>query len=735
MSTATSQSSEKKVGRWVEPGGTTIPFSDIGSNLALKRAARQLIQFIKDPQSLAVLGGAIPKATLLFGPPGTGKTLVARLIASQAGVPFCALKASELDEQYVGVGAARVRALFEEAKAKGKCIIFIDEIDAMGRSRDGSDSGGQGQTLVELLAEIDGFFANEIYIIAATNKKDVLDDALLSRFEMQIEVGLPDRQGRQEIIAIHSRNKPMASNDLPSDLPALTIGMAGREIKASCNQAAVVAHARIEAAVQSLVKNGVSLEQARLQIPLEIISADFYEGVKVVRFGPRIDGYKRNQMQDLTTLVHESGHLIVTLETGKQGLHSKQVYELSIERRTNALGWCFIFSEEDQLSQTEENLQADLAALLGGAAFQQVFLGPKSKDTGLSSDLEKASAIARQMVTRWFMSSATTIGPVCIRGNEISDATKAAIDGEVKRLLGEAWKKAVEIGEKYKYSLFELFEEVLAHGTVHRTRLNELFERAFEDANAKLMAKRSRESWDRDFVTAMEELKKREPVPFSNWQPLIEELEVAEMGVVVDNTAAKVEACLSDYRERMLGEKMRYQLRFDFQHQSTMLQSAKPIVEELEISYGMHVDGSFFAQEEPWHLILDLRASEGAVRQYLSRSCHQVRRQTEFTEFPGRVEPESGSQVIEFLLHQRRLAHRQKAYFGRSHTLIFKFNSEEAAKTAISDVFEKAEIQYGMTVCNLHAYGPGELAVEVSCDEAALDAFLNESDFDVKLAA
>jgi len=722
----------KPVGQWVEPNGTPIPLSQIGGNRALKRTLKRLIEGIQNPQPLAQLGGKLPKALLVYGPPGTGKTLFARVIASQSGLPMCVVKGSALDEQFVGVGAGRLRAVFEEAHARGKCIVFIDEIDAFARQRSTNNSGGQDQTLVELMTEMDGFFKSDIIFIAATNRKDVLDEALLTRFKLQIEVPLPDLAARNQIIAIHTRQMPLDSADLPVDMAALSVGLGGREIEAACNHAAEIALDRIKSAINLLVHNGMAESEAEGRVPRTVISSDFYEGVKVVRYGPRIDGYARCQDDDMLTLVHELGHFVATMAHRQMGYHRKCVYELSIERRTMALGWNLIFSDRDEVSQTEQGFLSDLVISMAGAAFQQVLFPNRSKDTGLSSDLKQASRVARQMVTKFFMGEENVVGPVSIEGYEISEQTKAAIDAQVKALSEKAWRAAVELGKEYKYSLFELMEEILRDGTVHRERLEELFARAFADANDRLTGSRSRSNCEFEFSSRMAQLLSREPVTFSNWYADDEDLDVAPMGHKAAATELDaVGRVLADYNARFTGEKTRHQMRFDFQLRETMVKSVKSIAEELEVVYNMNVQEFYFSEDEPWNFVVEVNATDSAVQQYLAVGKHHVRELKELIA----IQRSADENLIDIVIAQRSLARKGLAK-GITH-LQFNFTSAEKLECSVSEIVQELECDYGLSIVDMRRVTRPQwsLILSVSADEAQVDRFLCESSFDVDLAA
>lgn len=411
-------------------------FADVAGADEEKEELKEIVEFLKNPKKYNELGARIPKGVLLVGPPGTGKTLLARAVAGEAGVPFFSISGSDFVEMFVGVGASRVRDLFEQAKKNSPCIIFIDEIDAVGRQRGAGLGGGHDereQTLNQLLVEMDGFGANEgVIMIAATNRPDVLDPALLrpGRFDRQVTVGRPDIKGREEILKVHARGKPLAPDVQLSTIAKSTAGFTGADLENLLNEAALLAARR-------------NLHAITMQ---EIEEAT----IKVV-VGTEKKSHVMTDKEKTLTAYHEAGHAVVTYYLPTQD----PVHEISIIPRGMAGGYTMQLPSEDRSYKSYREMQEDLVVLLGGRVAEAIALDDIS--TGASNDIERATKIARAMVTKYGMSS--KMGTITYGSDDsepflgrdmghlrnYSEETAAQIDGEIKRMVDEAYQRTEKL--------------------------------------------------------------------------------------------------------------------------------------------------------------------------------------------------------------------------------------------------------------------------------------------------
>jgi cell division protease FtsH len=415
-----------------------ITFADVAGADEAKVELQEIIEFLKDPQKFTKLGGRLPKGALLVGPPGTGKTLLAKAVAGEAGRPFFSMSGSDFVEMFVGVGASRVRDLFEQGKAHAPCIIFIDEIDAVGRHRGAGLGGGHDereQTLNQLLVEMDGFESNDgVILIAATNRPDVLDPALLrpGRFDRQIVVDAPDLRGREGILKVHLRNKPQADDVSVTSLARGTPGMAGADLANLVNEGALLA-----------ARKGHD----------KIYMSDLEEAKDRVMLGAERKSLVMKDEERRLTAFHEAGHAVCAMMVkGNDPLH-----KVTIVPRGRALGIAFTLPEDDRVSVTREQLEARLVMAYGGRAAEEIVFGRDRVTTGAASDIQQATSIARRYVTQWGLSD--TIGPILVGDNEqelflgreiqsrreVSEQTAQLVDSEVKRVVMEAHSRALSV--------------------------------------------------------------------------------------------------------------------------------------------------------------------------------------------------------------------------------------------------------------------------------------------------
>jgi cell division protease FtsH len=438
-----------------------ITFADVAGADEAKQELQEIIEFLRDPQKFTKLGGRLPKGALLVGPPGTGKTLLARAVAGEANRPFFSMSGSDFVEMFVGVGASRVRDLFEQGKAHAPCIIFIDEIDAVGRHRGAGLGGGHDereQTLNQLLVEMDGFESNDgVILIAATNRPDVLDPALLrpGRFDRQIVVDAPDLRGREGILKVHLRNKPIADDVNITTLARGTPGMSGADLANLVNEAALLA---------------VRVNHDKIYM------ADLEDAKDKVMLGAERKSMVMRDEERKLTAYHEAGHAICAMRVkGNDPLH-----KVTIVPRGRALGLAFTLPEDDRVSVTREQLEAVLVMSYGGRVAEELIFGYDRVTTGAASDIQKATSIARRYVTQWGLSDA--IGPILVGDNEqelflgrdiqqrraISEQTAQLVDAEVKRVIDRSYDRAKETLTTHMTLLHQVATALLDRETLTR---------------------------------------------------------------------------------------------------------------------------------------------------------------------------------------------------------------------------------------------------------------------------
>lgn len=426
----------KSKARLLDEGANTVTFADVAGCDEAKEEVKEVVDFLKDPGKFQKLGGRIPRGLLLVGPPGTGKTLLAKSIAGEAKVPFFSISGSDFVEMFVGVGASRVRDMFENAKKNAPCIIFIDEIDAVGRQRGAGLGGGNDereQTLNQMLVEMDGFETNVgVIVVAATNRPDILDAALLrpGRFDRQVYVTLPDIKGREQILNVHMRKVPLGQDVNPTIIARGTPGMSGADLANLCNEAALMA-ARRNARVVEM--------------------RDFEKAKDKIYMGPERVTMVMTDEEKQATAYHESGHAVVAEILP----NTDPVHKVTVMPRGRALGVTWQLPERDRLSRYREQMLAEISILFGGRVAEDKFV--KKISTGASNDYERATRIARDMVTRYGMSE--VLGPMVYAENEgevflgrsvtqttnISEATMVKVDQEIRRILDEQYAIAEKV--------------------------------------------------------------------------------------------------------------------------------------------------------------------------------------------------------------------------------------------------------------------------------------------------
>ncbi len=460
----------KSKARMLEEDQIKITFADVAGCDEAKEEVSEMVDFLKDPAKYQKLGGKIPRGALMVGPPGTGKTLLARAIAGEAKVPFFTISGSDFVEMFVGVGASRVRDMFETAKKHSPCIIFIDEIDAVGRQRGAGLGGGNDereQTLNQLLVEMDGFEGNEgIIVIAATNRADVLDKALLrpGRFDRQVTVGLPDVRGREQILKVHLKKVPMADDVEPKYIAQGTSGFSGADLANLINEAALLA-ARMNKRVVSMV----DLEKAKDKL------------IMGVERHTMIMDEKEKKM----TAYHEAGHAIV----GKLVPEHDPVYKVSIMPRGRALGVTMFLPERDQYSASKQKLDSMISSLYGGRIAEEIVFGWEHVSTGASNDIERATELARNMVTKWGLSQ--RLGPLSYSEEEgevflgrsvtqhktVAEETSHSIDEEIRSFIDRNYERAERIIKENIDILHAMAEALIKYETIDKLQIDDLMAR------------------------------------------------------------------------------------------------------------------------------------------------------------------------------------------------------------------------------------------------------------------
>ncbi|WP_210397196.1 ATP-dependent zinc metalloprotease FtsH [Motiliproteus sediminis] len=445
-------------------------FADVAGVEEAKEEVQELVEFLKDPGKFHRLGGHIPKGVLMSGSPGTGKTLLAKAIAGEAKVPFFSISGSDFVEMFVGVGASRVRDMFEQAKKQAPCIIFIDEIDAVGRHRGAGMGGGNDereQTLNQLLVEMDGFEGTEgIIVIAATNRPDVLDKALLrpGRFDRQVVVGLPDIRGREQIIKVHMRKVPIGDDVKPDLIARGTPGFSGADLANLVNEAALFA----------------ARENKR------VVSMELFEKAKdKVMMGAERRSMVMSHAERLNTAYHESGHTIV----GRLVPSHDPVYKVSIIPRGRALGVTMFLPEEDRYSHSKESILSQICSLYGGRIAEEMTLGAAGVTTGAANDIQRATQLARSMVTKWGLSD--KLGPLLYDDEDadpfgrgmgapakgVSGETSRLIDEEVRSIIDNCYQQARQILEENRDILDAMTEALMKYETLDSSQIDDLMSR------------------------------------------------------------------------------------------------------------------------------------------------------------------------------------------------------------------------------------------------------------------
>jgi cell division protease FtsH len=459
----------KSRARLLSEDQVTVTFADVAGVDEAKEEVTEIVDFLKDPAKFQKLGGKIPKGVLMVGPPGTGKTLLARAIAGEAKVPFFTISGSDFVEMFVGVGASRVRDMFEQAKKHAPCIIFIDEIDAVGRHRGAGLGGGHDereQTLNQLLVEMDGFEGNEgIIVIAATNRPDVLDPALLrpGRFDRQVVVPLPDVRGREHILKVHMRRVPLGDDVNPSIIARGTPGFSGADLMNLVNEAALFA-ARAN-------KRVVTMEE-------------FERAKDKIMMGAERRSMVMSEEEKRLTAYHEAGHAIVGLNVPEHD----PVYKVTIIPRGRALGVTMFLPEADRYSTSKRRLESRIATLFGGRVAEEIVFGADAVTTGASNDIERATELARNMVTKWGLSERlgtltyaeddgeVFLGRSVTQHKQVGDKTRDAIDEEIRRLIDGNYERARDIVTGSLDKLHIMAEALIRYETIDEHQIKDIMD-------------------------------------------------------------------------------------------------------------------------------------------------------------------------------------------------------------------------------------------------------------------
>ena len=446
-----------------------VTFADVAGIEEAKEEVMEIVEFLKDPSKFQKLGGKIPKGVLMVGAPGTGKTLLARAIAGEAKVPFFTISGSDFVEMFVGVGASRVRDMFQEGKSHSPCIIFIDEIDAVGRQRGAGLGGGHDereQTLNQLLVEMDGFEDNAgVIVIAATNRPDVLDSALLrpGRFDRQVVVPLPDVKGREQILKVHMREVPLDKDVKPSIIARGTPGFSGADLANLVNESALLA-----ARANKEYVNMDDLDKAKDKIMM----------------GAERKSLIMSEDERKLTAYHEAGHAIVGLSIDGHD----PVYKVTIIPRGRALGVTMFLPEDDRYSMSKQRLLGQITSLFGGRVAEEIIFGKEAVTTGASNDIERATEIARNMVTKWGLSE--KLGPLTYSEEEgevflgrsvtqtkqVSDVTAKLIDDEIRKIIDQTYEKATSIINKQIHRLHKMAETLIKYETIDSNQLKDIMD-------------------------------------------------------------------------------------------------------------------------------------------------------------------------------------------------------------------------------------------------------------------
>ena len=446
-----------------------VTFADVAGIDEAKAEVAEIVEFLKDPSKFQRLGGKIPKGVLMVGPPGTGKTLLAKAIAGEAKVPFFTISGSDFVEMFVGVGASRVRDMFDQAKKQAPCIIFIDELDAVGRHRGAGLGGGHDereQTLNQMLVEMDGFEGSEgIIVIAATNRPDVLDPALLrpGRFDRQVVVPLPDVRGRELILKVHMRKVPLDDNVRPNVIARGTPGFSGADLANLVNEAALFA--------------------ARAN--KRVVSMDEFEKAKdKIMMGTERRSMVMSEKEKLNTAYHEAGHAIV----GYLVPEHDPVYKVTIIPRGRALGVTMYLPEEDRYSISRQGIESQIASLFGGRIAEEMINGVDGVTTGASNDIERATDLARNMVTKWGLSDRlgpltyseddgeVFLGRTVTQHKQVSDDTAHAIDEEVRRIIDTNYARAKKLLDEHIDKLHMMANALVKYETIDETQIKDIME-------------------------------------------------------------------------------------------------------------------------------------------------------------------------------------------------------------------------------------------------------------------